>query len=267
MVDRLFLLIGCQMNKIIISLTTVPNRLMEHQGTSAAKLALTTLLEQSFHAYEVHFNIPVEYRGTIIELPDWIIEYQNKYPNLKIFRTYDYGSITKLIPTLERISDPETIIIVADDDLYYMDGLISAHLDARIKYPNFALGFAGISALDSSCHFCTTLKHDTRVKILEGYKTISYLRKFFDLDELKTMFLNKTWRDDETLSAYMGYKNIPKLVLAYSHDIDFSPRVESFPVIGHVPAEKGGCVVDRESDNTESEKNIHEWYKLGYLER
>lgn len=150
-----------------------------------------------------------------------------------------------------------------------MDEMVSAHIEARSKYPEAALGFAGLSSLDGSCHFCTTIQKDTRVRILEGYKTVSYLRKFFDIDELKSKFMNKSWRDDETLSAYMGYKNIQKIVIAYPREVDYNPRVESFPVIGHVPTEYGGCYVFRncESSQKQSDENIQEFYKLGYLER
>jgi hypothetical protein len=255
--------------EIIISLTTVPNRLYEHHGHSATRAALTTLLDQSYPSYSVHLNIPLEYRGEQVSIPDWLNDYTNKYKHLKVFLTKDYGSITKLIPTLERVEDPESIIILADDDLYYMDGLIAAHINARQKYPDYALGFAGMAAIDGSCHFCTTIPKDTRVKVLEGYKTVSYLRKFFDIDELKKDFVGKSWRDDETLSAYMGYRNIKKLVLSYAGDTDFSPRVESFPVIGHVPAERGGCNLFRDCSDSQnkSEQNIQEFFKLGYLER
>lgn len=255
--------------EIVVSLTTVPNRLNEHHGHSATRAAITTLLEQSYQPYEVHLNVPAHYRGETTVLPAWVSEYTSKYSHLKVFSTHDYGSITKLVPTLERISNPEAIIILADDDLYYMDGMITAHLQGRAKYPDYALGFAGMASTDGSCHFCTTLPKDTRVKVLEGYKTVSYLRKFFDIDELKKDFIGKSWRDDETLSAYMGYKNIPKLVLSYAGDTDFSPRVESFPVIGHVPAERGGCNLFRDctDEQNKSEQNIQEFFKLGYLER
>lgn len=254
---------------IIISLTTVPNRLYLHHGVSAASRALKTLLEQTYSDYTVHFNIPLEYRGEEVLVPDWVNEYTEKYSRLRVFRTSDYGSITKLLPTLERVSDPDTIIITADDDLFYMDGIITEHLKGRSKYPDAALGFAGMSSIDGSCHFCTTLNKDTRVKVLEGYKTISYKRSFFDLEDFRKNFLGKSWRDDETLSAYMGYRNIQKIVLSYEHDTDFTPRVESFPVIGHVPAERGGCNIfrDSESAQSESETNIKEFFKLGYLEK
>lgn len=257
--------------KVIISLTTIPNRLLEPKDYMGARLGIKTLLDQSYKDYEVHINVPISYKvtGEDIFLPNWLIDYQNEYDHLKIFRTEDYGSITKILPTLERITDPDTIIITADDDLYYMDGLIEAHISARQKYPDAALGFAGITAVDGSCHFCTSVQKDVRVKILEGYKTISYLRKFFDLQEFITDFIGKTWRDDETISAYMGYKNIPKIVLNYEGDTDFSPRVESFPVIGHTPVEKGGCNEFRNNAQAQeiSEQNIKEFYRLGYLER
>lgn len=254
---------------IIITLTTIPNRLNEHNGQSAAQSALKTLLEQTYSPYSVHFNIPISYRGESVEIPGWVADYQTKYPHLHIFRTPDHGSITKILPTLQRVDDPEAIIILADDDLYYMDGLINAHIAGREKYPDAALGFAGMTAIDGSCHFCTTMHKDTRVRILEGYKTVSYRRKFFDINEFVDRFADKSWNDDLTLSAYMGYKNIQKIVLSYSGDTDFRPRVESFPVIGHVPAERGGCNVFRDCSEAQaqSDKNVQEFFKLGYLER
>lgn len=254
--------------EIVISLTTIPNRLYEYHGHSTTRSAITTLLDQEYNNYSVHLNIPLKYRGETVIIPEWVKQYTVKYPHLKVFQTQDYGSITKLIPTLERLQNLETLIILADDDLYYMNGIIPAHLAGRAKYPDYALGFAGMAAIDGSCHFCTTLSKDTRVKILEGYKTVSYLRKFFDVDELKNNFLGKSWRDDETLSAYMGYKNIPKLVLSYDGDTDFTPRVESFPIIGHVPAQRGGCNVFRDciEEQAKSEINIQTFFQLGYLE-
>lgn len=273
MVDKHYFYTGFNMSDIIVTLTTVPNRLMEPKDYMGTRLGLKTLVEQSYSNYEIHFNIPHVYKrtGEELHIPDWLYEFQEKHNHLKIFRTDDLGSITKILPTLERISDPETLIIVADDDLYYMDGMIEAHIDARERYPDAAIGFAGMSALDGSCHFCTTVTKDTRVKILEGYKTVSYKRKFFDVEEFKNNFVSKSWNDDHTLSAYMGYKNIQKIVVSHKDDTDFTPRVESFPVISHTPVERGGCWEFRNSLDTETqqqiESNVNEFYRIGYLER
>ena len=110
-----------------------------------------------------------------------------------------------------------TIIITVDDDLEYMDGFIEYHLQKRKKYPNAALGFAGICSLDGSYHYATTVKQDVRVKILEHYKTVSYLRSMFE-DDLFTDFVGKHWADDIVLSAYMGKQKIHKIVLNYEGD-------------------------------------------------
>lgn len=255
---------------IIVTLTSIPNRLEERNGHSTAREALKTIISQtSSIPYEIHFNIPITYLGSDVEVPIWLENMAQEYSYLKIFRTEDHGSITKILPTLYRIDDPETLIILVDDDLFYMNGMIQSHIDARSRYPDCAIGFAGMAAIDRSCHFCTSLAKDTYVKVLEGYKTVSYLRKFFDLQEFVTNFLGQTWRDDELLSAYMGYKNTKKIVLSYPGDTDFTPRVESFPVIGHVPAERGGCNVFRDSKEFQeiSETNILNFFKLGYLER
>ena len=250
------------MNNIILSLTTIPNRLNSQHGNGGLRPVLERMTTLSYENYEIHLNIPYVNKKTKEEyvIPDWLNNFQND--KLKIFRTEDYGSITKLIPTIERLSNKDDIIITFDDDLNYMDGFIEYHLNKRIEYPDCAIGFAGIGALDGSCHFCTTVKKDVRVKILEGYKTISYKRSFFE-DDFKDFVLGN-WNDDMIISAYLGMKNIKKMVVAYENDIDFSPRVESFPVIGHLPNERGGCWWFR----SESAPDDHDkYYKLGYLER
>jgi len=144
-----------------------------------------------------------------------------------------------------------------------MDGFIEYHLLKRQQHPNCALGFAGISSLNGTCHFCTTVSEDVRVKILEGYKTVSYHRSFFK-EDFFIEFAGKSWSDDILLSAYLGKHEIEKWVVNYDKDTEFSAIVESFPVIGHLPNEKGGCWWFRNESATD---NSDEYYKLGYLER
>lgn len=252
-------------------MTTVPDRLLEPRDYMGAKIGLKTILNQSCSNYRIHFNIPYKYNLTNqkIDIPDWLKNYEKKYKHLEIYRTDDYGPITKLLPTLQRIKNNESIIITVDDDLLYMPEMVDYHLLLRKKYPSSAVGFAGISAIDGSCHFCTTLKKDTRVKILEGYKSVSYKREFFNLEEFTNNFALKTWNDDISISAYLGYKNIQKIAASYDNDTDFSPRVESFPVSNHAPTEFSGCYLFRNSESSVglNDSVAEEWYKLGYLER
>jgi hypothetical protein len=250
------------MEKVILTLTTIPNRLNHKFG--GLKPVIEKLLNLSYGNYELHLNIPNFCKKSNEEyvIPKWLDDIKN--PKLKVFRTEDYGSLTKILPTLLRLDrNDDTILITVDDDLEYIDGFIEYHLEKRKQYPNYALGFAGLSSIDNSCHFCTTLQKDTKVKILEGYKTVSYRNSFFKQDFFDE-FVGKSWSDDILLSAYMGKHNIHKIVMNYDKDIDFNPRVESFPIVGHLPNERGGCFLFR-SENINDNADI--WYKLGYLER
>ena len=250
---------------VIISLSTTPTRLHEIRDGWGVKPVLERLLNMSYQNYEIHFNIPFINHKTNEEyvLPNWLIELSYVSPKLKIFRCHDFGSITKIVPTLKRVEDPNVIIITVDDDLIYIDGFIEYHLKKMKQYPNTALGFAGLTAINGTCHHCTTMNVDTRVKILEGYKTVSYLRSFFEKDFF-TDFVGKSWSDDVIISAYLGKQNIQKIVMYYEGDDDFRPRVESFPIVGGVPNERSGCFLYRDENISD---NSTEYYKLGFLER
>ena len=217
------------MEKVILTMTTIPNRLKE----KSLRDVISILSNLSYSNYEIHFNIPFVNKKTNeeYEIPEWLEHSQSN--KLKIYRTNDYGPITKILPTILRTSDPNQIIITVDDDLEYMDGFIEYHLEKRKIYQDCAIGFAGISAIDGSCHFCTTVKEDVRVKILEGYKTVSYKRSFFK-DDFKE-FAKDGWSDDVILSAYMGKNEIKKYVVNYNGDNDFRSRVESFPCVRIMP--------------------------------
>ena len=237
--------------KVILTLTTVPNRLSEDREDWGTKKTIERLLQLSYPNYEIHFNIPLycESTGEQYIIPEWLKD--NNDARLKVFRTEDYGPITKIAPTIWRIDDPEQLIISVDDDIVYQDGFIEYHLQMREKYPNAALGFAGLTNLDNpEQQFCTAVEKDVRVEFLEHYKTISYLRKFFD-DEFFTDFVGVHWNDDTTVSSYLGKKGIARIVMAYDKEVNYTPRAESFPVQEHVAVEQGGCNVFREEGHTE----------------
>lgn len=258
------------MDRIIVTMTTIPDRLMAPVG--GLREGLKTVLEQSGPAHEVHLNIPLAYRGSRITPPDWLAEWQEIYPHFKIFRCTDFGPITKIYPTLQRERDPDTILITIDDDLYYCDGIIPAHLDGQARYPGCAVGFAGMTSIEPTIvgryHFASSMPEDIRVRMIEGYKTVSYRRSFFSDDFDKFAFAH--WNDDISISAYLGYKNIKKMILKCPDCTDYTSRVETFPVIRHVPLAGGvGCNVFRQDEKicNESQLVAAEWYRLHYLEQ
>ena len=252
------------MTKVILTMTTIPNRLSYPNPDGGIRPVIERMLNLTYENYELHLNIPLICKKTneAYIIPEWLKNISND--KLKMFRCDDYGALTKILPTIERTDENEDVILITiDDDLEYMDGFIEYHLLKRETYPNSAIGFAGMSAINGSCHFCTTVKEDVRVKILEGYKTVSYRRNFFK-EDFQTEFFGKSWNDDILISAYLGKHNIEKWVVNYDKDTDYSPRVESFPVVGHLPNERGGCWWFR---NESADDNSNDYYKIGFLER
>ena len=262
--------------KVILSLTTIPERLSYDHPLGLIRV-IYSLMNMKYDNYEIHFNIPRKNNKTGEEynIPQWLQDLNGR-DKLKIFRTEDYGPITKLYPTLQRITDPKQLIIVVDDDLIYESRLIEGHLTLRERNDDVAWGFAGLNNLgekfkDARDRFVIGVNHDVRVGIIEHYKSVSYRRKFFE-DDFNGEFLLKGWADDHLVSAYMGMKSIEKWV----GQSDYIPKhtnqdewrkygvVESFPVIKHsvTQSRNEGCNTFRQESEPLYDKTLNQ-----YLER
>ena len=123
--------------------------------------------------------------------------------------------------------------------------MIDEHMKQRDKYPGCAIGYDGLGAIDHigdiRGHYVTMMWKDTRVKVLQHYKSVSYKRSFFE-DDFFNDFVGKTSSDDILVSAYMGKRGIHKIVPLY--ELDNPPRdvkewqlkltKGSFPMLGHI---------------------------------
>jgi len=257
----------------IIALTTIPSRLKAVNDTGL-KSCIGSLLSQNYPGdYEVHFNIPMQLKsGEKYEMPDWLINLANNNERLKIFRiAEDYGPVTKLLPTVQRLDNPETIIVVADDDLIYHPEMLKQQVMNQSRFPNSAVGYDGLSCWvpiyhDVRDHYITATRKHRIVKVIQHYKTVSYKRKYFD-DDFKT-FLDEyyNWCDDQAVSAYMGSKGIRR-VCTFSEK--YTPQYDTaeewtkasaaitFPVISHtIHGGDEGCTVFRSKQIPNSKKNI-----------
>jgi hypothetical protein len=267
------------MNKVIVTLTTIPDRLHDTKyGEHGIYSGLLTLLNQDCVDYEVHFNIPYTYHMTGEEyiIPSWLEDLQHQYSHLKIFRMNDEGPLTKILPTIKRISNPDTIIVVADDDQRYQPNMVTTHIKNQQLYEKAAVGYDGLDVLvpffhDPRDHYVSLIPKDLRVKVLQHYKTVSYKRSYFD-DDLFTEFVGKTPSDDILISAYLGYKNIPKIVTFDENDTQPKSLEEwhllvgkSFPIIGSVHHDTlQGCNHPNFGNKFYAPS---EFYSQGYLER
>lgn len=235
-----------QMDKIVITLTTVPERL-KFEPEDGFKLCLKSLCEQNYQGYEVHLNLPFVYGVTKEEyvIPEWLVQYQEQYQHLKIFRMEDMGPPTKVVPTIQRESK-DTLLIVVDDDLVYHPDMVLEHVkyqnqlsDAVILYDGRSLVRAKWGDLRDS--WVLTVSEISRVKELQHYKSCSYFVRYFEQDFYDN-FLGKTLSDDVLMSYYFKHKKIKMYVVPYEPEIEKvssyqgwyeNQGVTTFPVLRH----------------------------------
>jgi hypothetical protein len=163
------------MEKVVVTLTTLPSRITQEYN-EGIKSNIDSLLNQDYEGeYEIHFNIPtvLKYTGEEYIIPEWLREIEKTNPKFKIFSGLeDLGPITKSYYTIQRVLDPETIIIVCDDDLVYHPGMVAEQVKNQNKYENTAVGYDGTRAEDSSVfndvrtHFVVSVYKDIYVNIL-----------------------------------------------------------------------------------------------------
>lgn len=249
---------GSEIEKsIVISLTTVPERL-NNPNEDGLKLVLKSLCTQKDNDYEIHFNIPNNYNITNekYEIPTWMDDYKLEYPNLKIFRTEDLGPPTKFVPTIQRITNPDTIILVVDDDLVYHEEMVSEHRKYQEILLDSVIGYDGRGCeiplfnhdIRDSWIICVTQIRETHS--LQHYKSVSYKKKLFDVDFF-TDYLGKTLSDDILISKYFRNNSVKMYVVPYEKDNhlfdtkekwDLNQGVTSFPVLRYASSvENTGC--------------------------
>lgn len=240
------------MKNVIVTLTTVTERLSDTKyGEYGIVACIESLQNQSYDDFEVHFNIPYisSYSGEEYIIPEWL----HQFDKIKIFRTDDLGPVTKVIPTIQRVTNPDAIIIVCDDDLVYHKDMVSEHVKNQLER-DCAFGYDSLGTTepkfnDVRDHFVVSVPFEMYGKIMQHYKTVSYKRRYFD-EDFFTNFVGKTRSDDILLSAYMTKQGIKKIVMPYEYEEKIETLelwqskggVTTFPVLKHTHHNPGdGC--------------------------
>jgi hypothetical protein len=265
--------------RVIVTLTTIPSRLSA-EYESGIKSNIKSLIEQDYDGeYEIHLNVPSVSKLTdeIYVVPQWMRDLSNGYPKFKIFEGLDdLGTMTKLVPTLKRVIEPDAILIVCDDDLVYHPKMVEEQVKNQETYINTACGYDGSRCVDPTDFddvrntFVVSVYKDVYVKFLQHYKTISYQRYFFK-DDLYEEFMDASWNDDVSFSAYMGKHGFKKLVRFYSNEEPLitieqwreKGGVLTFPVISHTTHEGiEGCNIHR---NKNIDDNHMKFINMGWM--
>lgn len=206
---------------IVISLTTTPSRiaLLEH--------TLKSLLDQTRPPARIVLNLPrhSQREGVAYTIPDAL----KAQKSLDIRRCDDLGPATKLIPTL-RAEDPDTPILVLDDDRIYPAWLIAHYEAALARHPEAALTMAGWVVPENLTDEFTTirsswfmlppapiraprLKSAREIDVMLGVFSYLVRPRFFDIAEMEDLAEGpETLRyvDDVRSSALC---NVPKCVV------------------------------------------------------
>jgi hypothetical protein len=188
---------------VIASLTTLPSRI------NLLRPMLVSILNQSYPVDSIHINIPLVCKRTKEEyvIPKWL----ESFPKLEIFRTEDYGSITKVAPTFFR--EKEAYIWSVDDDL---------------AYPPNILKFLIENNRPNAVRYYYDFKLDD-LQIFEGFGSILYPPSCIEKDFLEYLEITSALpdcrvSDDVILSNYFvnlervkvfTRENIHKYVLPY----------------------------------------------------
>lgn len=222
---------------VVLSLTTIASR------SHLVPRVVESLLAQRGDHIAVHLNLPhkVEVDGLPTDA------------RLQVFRVADEGPITKLVPTVRRITDPDTRIIIVDDDFTYHPDMVAVYrawLDVP-AYRDAALGFAGLIYDREASRFgwLSTLppSQSYAAEYLQGFKSACYKRGHFPV-AFTEGWAAAHWADDFTIGAWLGAAGIPAYVISYEHEHDPRPRVLSFPLTHELSHGADGCAGFRDRD-------------------
>src|SRR5579872_85062 len=126
---------------IIVSFTTIPERLSEH----LPERCIESILNQSVKPDYIVLNVPeVSRKGKQYPYPKNLEQFASVVVQ---FGVKDLGPITKLVPTLDFIKDKKiesALIILVDDDCVYQPSMIENLANAKNKNPHeLVIGTSG----------------------------------------------------------------------------------------------------------------------------
>lgn len=264
-------------SQVVVTLTTIPSRTRDNHPLGIIS-CLNSLLSQTYPDYEVHINIPYTLKSTGEEyiIGETIASITDS--RFKIFRTEDFGASTKSLPTIQRISNPEAIIIVLDDDLVYHTDLVKEQIENQKKWPESIVGYDGLRSKDRFFgdvrdYYYTSNHRTSRVDIPQHYKSVSYKRRFFEADFFDFVNQYFSWSDDLLFAAYFSMKKRVRLSTFNESDPEFKTLEEwqqgggvtTFPVLRHTNHEsKEGCNIQRANNVDDNGKNLYKFIDNGY---
>lgn len=204
--------------RIVGSCTTLPKRLGQLPEI------LDSWLGQTRPFDHIYVNIPFStMQGEKYILPDAVIEFfvQHRH-NISVHRDVDYGPLTKLLPTLVRECQPDTVIVTFDDDQVAHPDTLLVLARKHVLYPNACLSFSGWNIGRVPFFFESVLHHteDECVDWLSGCHTILYPRSVFPTD-VSTLWQDSIpaiqrpllRNDDHRVAIYLARRHVSRIAI------------------------------------------------------
>ena len=209
--------------RLVYSLTTNPERVFSIWRT------IDSLLKQEWLPDLIQVNIPHVFLRTNQTYDNLDSIEILKHPLVKVHRCRDYGPITKLVGTLETEKDPETLIVVVDDDWMYINYDARMMRERAAAEPDFAVvGHCGDPIITNPesdfwvppfTNFHTNSKSSPCCcRFLEGFGSVGYRVRFFQNASAPVSFTQyldvvlqhkKCFRtDDLVISNYLALQGI-----------------------------------------------------------
>jgi hypothetical protein len=205
-------------DRVVVSLTTIPDRIDRIRPT------LLSLLDQTRRPDAIVLNLPdhAHREQRHYEIPPFLDHLDAVE---RVACGEDRGPATKILPTLERELDPDTRIIVLDDDQVYPRNLVETLVAWSERLPDAAVGSrgfaipAGFDIANRDTIYGTHVDEPRRVEIMQGSAGFLVRRRFFDerVFDYSTAPPEAFFVDDVWLAGHLARAGVDRYVVPFDN--------------------------------------------------
>ena len=206
--------------KVVVSITTIPDRSKNIDNVLKNLSSFKNVDEIILNApsYSDRFKATYKYPQNITHIP-----------KVRINKCEDLGPVTKLLPTVELIGkdEPDTMIIILDDDINYSEDAINSIIKEKIERPNDIVCGKAWSYKKINDYIIPYTLPKGYNDILQGYGIVAFNRSMFDddfSDYIKAAMVKHRSVDDLMISGYMKSKGIN--IYKIFRPFDVKPNLE-----------------------------------------
>jgi len=207
-----------EMVRVVVTTTTIPTR------ENSVQKMIQSLKSGTVQPDAIYVNLPDWYPRFKCG-PDPNLESKLVSMGVTVNRCKDYGVLTKLLPTLELEKDPETLLVILDDDMIYqprfLEGLVKGYYELRCP-----VGYSGLAYPETTMRmwgrlgYCLFQGHGQETEMLECAFGMLIPRKDMEgfpaiepLTETSEKYIYLS--DDYLYTKYLEHKGLKKKVVCY----------------------------------------------------